>query len=441
MAHAVGRVAAPAIRNAPLWLEQHLRTPWSSPALVPHLRGEQGALLVEEIIDAFETADKLGAPVKIRTLLALLGLSKAERAAAGVDRQLMRLLDLADKDRDEWVCVVASMVRSGVFGAPSGKAQPTDRVAERVKLLAASAEAAAGVNAATAEPAPYFLPKEYAFLSRRHVPPTSSANPHFQGRSSCKLARPDRRPQSSASASSSAGPRVGLSAVAKPGYAARGAQAARPAPHVQRTAKPAMPVLGRGGAANRKKKIARYDGGDPAPGPAVPASAPTPAPAAATLIGIAAAANPPPASVDSRKRPLDNGTADIDASAATAKRSRADAAPIASEPAAPAVTSASASAPPASDGLPRSDLPGLTPAIVAVVGDRVNILTQHDCDVIEKFLNHVVHKDHEGKSSTKIKLNESFVDEGGVQKRQILSLDLDFATFRWEKKRKVKVVK
>ena len=72
MAHAVGRVAAPAIRNAPLWLEQHLRTPWSSPALVPHLRGEQGALLVEEIIDAFETADKLGAPVKIRTLLALL---------------------------------------------------------------------------------------------------------------------------------------------------------------------------------------------------------------------------------------------------------------------------------------------------------------------------------------------------------------------------------
>ena len=254
MAHAVGRVAAPAIRNAPLWLEQHLRTPWSSPALVPHLRGEQGALLVEEIIDAFETADKLGAPVKIRTLLALLGLSKAERAAAGVDRQLMRLLDLAAKDRDEWVCVVASMVRSGVFGAPSGKAPPTDRVAERVKLLAASAEAAAGANAATAEPAPYFLPKEYAFLSRRHVPPTSSANPHFQGRSSCKLARPDRRPQSSASASSSAGPRAGLSAVAKPGYAARGAQAARPAPHVQRTAKPAMPVLGRGGAANRKKK-------------------------------------------------------------------------------------------------------------------------------------------------------------------------------------------
>ena len=125
MSHAVGvgRGAAPAIRNAPLWLEQHLRAPWSSPALVPHLRGEQGAPLVGEIIAAFETG-KLGAPVKIRTLLALLGLSKAERAAAGVDRQLLRLLDLADEDHDEWVCVVASMVRRGVFGAPSGQAQP-----------------------------------------------------------------------------------------------------------------------------------------------------------------------------------------------------------------------------------------------------------------------------------------------------------------------------
>ena len=114
------KASTPAIRNVGLWLEQHLRTDWSSPALIPHLSGSHAPALVEEIIVAFERVDALEAPVKTRTLLALLALSPADRAASRIDQLLQRLLNQADRDSDEWVRTVSEMVRKGLFGTQSG---------------------------------------------------------------------------------------------------------------------------------------------------------------------------------------------------------------------------------------------------------------------------------------------------------------------------------
>ncbi|ETK86952.1 hypothetical protein F441_08619 [Phytophthora nicotianae CJ01A1] len=99
------------------WMLQKLRQEWSS-----HEFG--GLLTPSKLAEARASFPHLETPIKVRLLLSLLSVRRDEADAAAGKKEVDALLQLADKDSEEWVKVSAGIVKQ--FRILQADGQPND---------------------------------------------------------------------------------------------------------------------------------------------------------------------------------------------------------------------------------------------------------------------------------------------------------------------------
>ena len=187
--------AATDIVDLGIFLDSLLKEPWSSPALVPRLRGDgdggaDGArLLLAKLAD--EKWDTLETPIKLRVLIAFLLLPPEVHAIDGCALAL-RALRAAEEDRgNDWVQIIAGIVRERLGLEARGGNTLADetffdaKLRRTVELLRPANVSGDGSNVTVgtggaALSIPYAQPLELAYLSKRDQPPKRLfRNVHF----------------------------------------------------------------------------------------------------------------------------------------------------------------------------------------------------------------------------------------------------------------------
>ena len=146
--------------NVPMWIEKNLREPWSAHALADKLSGDEADDWFAELERCFET--RLDAKLRVRCLAAFFALPPAHTRGK-LREPLLRLLGSVEaSDRDEWVRVVAGILRENITGDAPG---PFLAAALATATGSSGGGGGSGVTSGCDSGFdPYFLPLELAAL-------------------------------------------------------------------------------------------------------------------------------------------------------------------------------------------------------------------------------------------------------------------------------------